>query len=207
MPQTKFVTGKALALGLKPIVVVNKIDRPDGRPQEVLDEVFDLFVSLDANDEQLDFPVLFASGRNGYASTDMNAREGTLIPMFETIVSHVPAPKVEVAGVPFTFLVTLLDRIWSKFDELSEKHGVQKMETVGYTYMAVGGLLSQGNNIQAVEMTRMALDCCEEAASFMQPDGTPLAVKVGLHTGHVLSGVVGSKKTFRTRFPRGGPSG
>ena len=110
MPQTKFVTGKALALGLKPIVVVNKVDRPDARIQEVLDEVFDLFVSLDANDEQLDFPVLYASGRNGYASTDMDRREGTLIPMFETIVSHVPPPAVEVAGVPFTFLVTLLDR-------------------------------------------------------------------------------------------------
>src|SRR6187402_2042747 len=110
MPQTKFVTGKALALGLRPIVVVNKVDRPDARIQEVLDEVFDLFVSLDATDEQLDFPVLYASGRNGYASTDMDAREGTLIPMFETIVSHVPPPAVEVAGVPFTFLVTLLDR-------------------------------------------------------------------------------------------------
>ncbi|WP_294395609.1 translational GTPase TypA [uncultured Sphingomonas sp.] len=109
MPQTKFVTGKALALGLKPIVVVNKVDRADARIQEVLDEVFDLFVSLDANDEQLDFPVLYASGRNGYASTDMDAREGTLIPMFEKIVSHVPAPKVDLEA-PFTFLVTLLDR-------------------------------------------------------------------------------------------------
>ena len=109
MPQTKFVTGKALALGLKPIVVVNKIDRPDGRPQEVLDEVFDLFVSLDANDEQLDFPVLYASGRNGYGSEDMDAREGDLTPLFEKIVSHVPAPQADPAG-PFKFLVTLLDR-------------------------------------------------------------------------------------------------
>ena len=109
MPQTKFVTGKALALGLRPIVVVNKIDRPDERTQEVLDEVFDLFVSLDATDEQLDFPVLFASGRNGYASTDPKAREGTLTPMFEKIVEHVPAPKVDLEA-PFTFLVTLLDR-------------------------------------------------------------------------------------------------
>ena len=67
MPQTKFVTGKALALGLKPIVVVNKIDRPDARPAEVLDEVFELFLNLDANDEQLDFPTLYASGRAGYA--------------------------------------------------------------------------------------------------------------------------------------------
>ena len=109
MPQTKFVTGKALALGLKPIVVVNKVDRSDARIQEVLDEVFDLFVSLDANDEQLDFPVLYASGRNGYASTDMDAREGTLIPMFETIVNHVPPPNLD-KDAPFTFLVTLLDR-------------------------------------------------------------------------------------------------
>ena len=109
MPQTKFVTGKALALGLKPIVVVNKVDRPDERIQEVLDEVFDLFVSLEANDEQLDFPVLYASGRNGYASDDMNRREGTLTPLFQKIVDHVPPPALEV-DAPFTFLVTLLDR-------------------------------------------------------------------------------------------------
>ncbi|MBT2188988.1 translational GTPase TypA [Sphingobium nicotianae] len=109
MPQTKFVTGKALALGLRPIVVVNKVDRPDERIQEVLDEVFDLFVSLDATDEQLDFPVLYASGRNGYANTDPNKREGTLTPLFETIVNHVPPPALDV-DAPFTFLVTLLDR-------------------------------------------------------------------------------------------------
>jgi GTP-binding protein len=109
MPQTKFVTGKALALGLKPIVVVNKIDRPDERIQEVLDEVFDLFVSLDATDEQLDFPVLYASGRNGYASDDPSKREGTLTPLFQKIVDHVPPPALDV-DAPFTFLVTLLDR-------------------------------------------------------------------------------------------------
>ena len=109
MPQTKFVTGKALALGLKPIVVVNKIDRPDARPSEVLDEVFDLFVLLDANDEQLDFPVLYASGRNGYAGKSDDVREGTLTPLFETIVAHVPHPSADPDG-PFKFLVTLLDR-------------------------------------------------------------------------------------------------
>ncbi|MGF7152287.1 translational GTPase TypA [Novosphingobium gossypii] len=109
MPQTKFVTGKALGLGLKPIVVVNKIDRPDGRHAEVLDEVFDLFVSLDANDEQLDFPTLYASGRNGYASYDPDAREGNLTPLFEKIVEHVPAPDLDV-DAPFSFLATLLDR-------------------------------------------------------------------------------------------------
>ncbi len=109
MPQTKFVTGKALALGLKPIVVVNKIDRTDGRASEVLDEVFDLFVTLGASDEQLDFPVLYASGRNGYASEDIEARDGTLTPLFEKILEHVPPPEADFDG-PFKFLVTLLDR-------------------------------------------------------------------------------------------------
>jgi GTP-binding protein len=109
MPQTKFVTGKALALGLKPIVVVNKIDRPDARPPEVLDECFELFLSLDANDEQLDFPVLYASGRNGYAGMTDDVRSGDLNPMFETIVKHVPAPDADPNG-PFKMLATLLDR-------------------------------------------------------------------------------------------------
>ena len=114
MPQTKFVTGKALALGLRPIVVVNKIDRSDARAHEVLDEVFDLFVALDANDEQLDFPVLYASGRGGYASDDPDARAkygegGTLDPLFGLIVGHVPAPGLDDTG-PFSFLATLIDR-------------------------------------------------------------------------------------------------
>ena len=109
MPQTKFVTGKALGLGLKPIVVVNKIDRPDGRADEVLDEVFDLFVNLDANDEQLDFPVLYASGRSGYASEDIDARDGDLTPLFKKIVSHVPEPDLDPDGA-FAMLATLLDR-------------------------------------------------------------------------------------------------
>jgi GTP-binding protein len=109
MPQTKFVTGKALALGLKPIVVVNKIDRPDARPAEVLDEVFELFLSLEANDEQLDFPTLYASGRAGYAGPSDDVRSGDLTPMFETIVRHVPAPDADPDG-PFRMLATLLHR-------------------------------------------------------------------------------------------------
>jgi GTP-binding protein len=108
MPQTKFVTGKALALGLRPIVVVNKIDRPDARPAEVLDEVFELFLNLDANDDQLDFPTLYASGRAGYAGLTDDVRDGDLTPLFETIVSHVDRPRVD-AG-PFRMLATLLDR-------------------------------------------------------------------------------------------------
>jgi GTP-binding protein len=109
MPQTKFVTGKALSLGLKPIVVVNKIDRPDARPAEVLDECFELFLNLEANDEQLDFPTLYASGRSGYAGLTDDVREGDLTPLFQTIVDHVPAPKLDPEG-EFKMLATLLDR-------------------------------------------------------------------------------------------------
>jgi len=109
MPQTKFVTSKALALGLRPIVVVNKIDRQDGRAQEVLDEVFDLFVALGATDEQLDFPVLFASGRNGYAGDNAEVRSGDLSPLFATILSHVPPPTAD-PDAAFSMLVSLLDR-------------------------------------------------------------------------------------------------
>ena len=109
MPQTKFVTGKALGLGLRPIVVVNKIDRPDARPAEVLDEVFELFLNLDANDEQLDFPVLYASGRAGYAGLTDDVREGDLEPLFEKIVEHVPEPGLD-PDAEFKMLATLLDR-------------------------------------------------------------------------------------------------
>ncbi|HEX2803553.1 MAG TPA: translational GTPase TypA [Sphingomicrobium sp.] len=109
MPQTKFVTGKALSLGLRPIVVVNKIDRPDARPAEVLDEVFELFINLDASDEQLDFPTLYASGRAGYAGLTDDVRSGDLTPLFETIVSHVPAPGLDPEA-EFKMLATLLDR-------------------------------------------------------------------------------------------------
>lgn len=110
LPQTKFVLGKALKLGLRPIVVVNKVDRPDGRPHEVHDEVFDLFASLDASDDQLDFPTLFASGRNGWATTDLeNGARENLEPLFELIRDHVPAPRVDSADEPFRMLATTLE--------------------------------------------------------------------------------------------------
>jgi GTP-binding protein len=109
MPQTKFVTGKALSLGLKPIVVVNKIDRPDARPAEVLDEIFELFLNLEANDEQLDFPTLYASGRAGFAGLTDDVRSGDLTPLFEAILAHVPAPGLDPDG-EFKMLATLLDR-------------------------------------------------------------------------------------------------
>ncbi len=110
MPQTKFVLTKALALGLRPIVIVNKIDRPDGRPHEVHDEVFDLFAALDASDEQLDFPMLFASGRDGWAVDDLKDSREDLSPLFNRIVEHVPAPEAEAhTGEPFSMLVTTIE--------------------------------------------------------------------------------------------------
>ena len=108
MPQTKFVTGKALRLGLRPIVLINKVDRSDARAHEVHDEVFDLFAALDATDEQLDFPTLFASGRNGWASEKLEEQGGDLTPLFNLIVKHVPAPKVDV-NAPFSMLATTLE--------------------------------------------------------------------------------------------------
>ena len=108
MPQTKFVTGKALALGLRPIVVINKIDRGDARPDEVLDEVFDLFTALEANEDQLDFPYLYAVGRDGWASDDSEACGGDLNPLFELLLCHVPTPDVDV-DAPFSMIATLLD--------------------------------------------------------------------------------------------------
>lgn len=108
MPQTKFVLGKALAQGLKPIVIINKVDRPDGRPEEVVDEVFDLFVSLDANDEQLDFPILYASGRSGWCVKELDDSRENLNPLLNLILEHVPKPTVE-EGKPFAMLATLLD--------------------------------------------------------------------------------------------------
>ena len=93
LPQTRFVLDKALQLGLKPIVIINKIDRPDARPQEVLNEVFDLFIDLNATEDQLDFPVLFASGRSGWATTDLeNGPRDSMLPLMDAILEHIPAP-------------------------------------------------------------------------------------------------------------------
>ena len=108
MPQTKFVLGKALKIGLKPIVVINKADKPDARPDDVLNEIFDLFVSLNATDEQLDFPVLYASGRNGWAVRELEDEHKDLTPLFETILSYVSEPVCE-PDKPFRMLATTLE--------------------------------------------------------------------------------------------------
>ena len=110
MPQTKFVTSKALRLGLRPIVVLNKVDKPDAEPDRALNEVFDLFVALDASEDQLDFPVLYASGRNGWAAESLDGARETLAPLFDRIVAHVPAPKqITHADEPFRMLATTLE--------------------------------------------------------------------------------------------------
>lgn len=108
MPQTRFVTEKALQRGLRPIVVVNKIDRPGARPEWALDQTFELFDRLGATDEQLDFPVVYASGLNGFAGMEPEVREGDMTPLFEAIVEHVPVPDVDPEA-PLQFQVSSLD--------------------------------------------------------------------------------------------------
>jgi GTP-binding protein len=108
MPQTRFVTKKAFEQGLNPIVVINKIDRPSARPDWVIDQVFDLFDQLGATEDQLDFPVIYASALGGYASEDDSVRDGDMTPMFEVIVDKAPAPEVDIDG-PFQMQITSLD--------------------------------------------------------------------------------------------------
>ena len=121
MPQTRFVLKKALELDLKPIVVVNKIDKKDARPNEVVDEIIDLFIDLEASDEQIDFPVIYASSREGYATFDFNERTDNLQPLFDTIVEYVPAPSGKDSE-SFQMLVSNID-----YDEYVGKIAVGKV--------------------------------------------------------------------------------
>jgi GTP-binding protein len=109
MPQTKFVTSKALKLGLRPIVVVNKVDKSDAEPDRALNECFDLFANLDATDEQLDFPTMYASGRNGWADMELDGKRDGLDALFDLVLEHVPAPaQITETDKPFTMLATTL---------------------------------------------------------------------------------------------------
>ena len=110
MPQTKFVTSKALRLGLRPMVVLNKVDKPDAEPDRVHNEIFDMFAALDATDEQLDFPMLYASGRSGWAAESLTAPRENLNPLFDLIVKHTPSPKQAAhKDEPFSMLATTLE--------------------------------------------------------------------------------------------------
>lgn len=122
MPQTRFVLKKALNLGKKPIVVLNKIDRPGARPNEVVDEVLDLFIELGANDNQLDFPVIYASAKEGYATLDYNEKGIDLKPLFEKIINEVPAPEGDLDG-PFQILFSNID-----YDEYVGRIGIGRVE-------------------------------------------------------------------------------
>src|SRR5579871_1405319 len=107
LPQTKFVVGKALQRGLKPIVVINKIDRQDARADEVHEEIFDLFAALGATDDQLDFPMLYASGRQGWATETLGGERKDLAPLFDLVLRHVPAPRLD-RDAPFAMVATIL---------------------------------------------------------------------------------------------------
>lgn len=123
MPQTRFVLKKALGLGKKPVVVINKIDRPGARPAEVVDEVLDLFIELGANDDQLEFPVVYASGRDGYATYDPADTTGTdMVPVFETIIKEVPAPEGEF-DAPLQVLFSNID-----YDDYVGRIGIGRVE-------------------------------------------------------------------------------
>ncbi len=122
MPQTRFVLKKALALNLKPIVVINKIDRKEARCQEVIDDIIGLFIELEANDDQLEFPVIYASGRDGYASAQEDGMLENLTPLFDSIVKFVPPPKGEVEA-PFQLLISSID-----YDEYVGRIAIGKIE-------------------------------------------------------------------------------
>lgn len=132
MPQTRFVLKKALGLGKKPVVVVNKIDRPGARPLEVVDEVLDLFIELGADEDQLEFPVVYASGRDGYASIDPETPGENMVPLFEAILQHVPAPHGELEG-PLQVLFSNID-----YDEYVGRIGIGRVER---------GRLHDGQNV------------------------------------------------------------
>lgn len=108
MPQTKFVLKKSLELGLKPIVIINKIDKPNARPTDVIDEVFDLFVELGANDEQLDFQIIYASAREGFARYNVDDQNNDMTPIFDTILKYVAPPEGYI-DEPLQMLVSTLD--------------------------------------------------------------------------------------------------
>ncbi len=150
MPQTKFVTMKALARGLRPIVVINKVDRSDARAHEVHDEVFDLFAALDANDDQLDFPTLFASGRSGWAAESMEAPRENLNPLFDLILRHVPPPVVDTTGA-FKMLATTLE-----YDPYVGRILTGRIHTgIAKINMAVKALSRDGTVIEDGRLTKL----------------------------------------------------
>jgi GTP-binding protein len=150
MPQTKFVTMKALARGLRPIVVINKVDRSDARSQEVLNEVFDLFAALGADDDQLDFPTLFASGRSGWAAESLDAPRENLNPLFDLILRHVKPPVADPTG-PFRMLATTLE-----YDPYVGRILTGRIFSgIAKTNMAIKSLSREGKVLEDGRLTRL----------------------------------------------------
>ena len=149
MPQTRFVLKKALALGKKAIVVINKIDRPGARPEEVIDEVLDLFIDLGATEEQIEFPVVFASGRDGYASLDMSAREGDMRPLLDAILEHIDAPVGDVDG-PLQILFSSLD-----YDDYLGRIGVGRVERGSVKAGQTVSICKQDGSHQNVKIVKL----------------------------------------------------
>jgi GTP-binding protein len=150
LPQTKFVTGKALKRGLRPIVLINKCDRPDAEPHAVHDAVFDLFSALEANDAQLDFPTLFASSKQGWAAESLEAERVDLAPLFDLVVRHVPSPTVDTDG-PFAMLATTLE-----YDNYLGRVLTGRIESgKAQINMAVKSLRPDGTQIEAGRLTKL----------------------------------------------------
>ena len=150
LPQTKFVLAKALKRGLRPIVLINKIDRSDARPDDVINEAFDLFVALDASEEQLDFPIRYASGRDGWATDKLDGPRENLHPLLDLILKHVPEPDVTKGG-PFTMLATMLDSDPYLGRVLTGRvnSGVAKVN------MAVKALSLDGKTVETFRLTKL----------------------------------------------------
>lgn len=149
MPQTRFVLKKALALGKKAIVVINKIDRPGARPLEVIDEVLDLFIELGANDEQIEFPVVFASAREGYSSLDPEVREGDMRPLLDSILENIPAPEGDIDG-PLQLLFSSLD-----YDDYLGRIGIGRVERGSVKEGETVTLCKQDGSTQNVKIVKL----------------------------------------------------
>ncbi|HOQ36463.1 MAG TPA: translational GTPase TypA [Acetivibrio sp.] len=149
MPQTRFVLRKALQLHLRPIVVINKIDRPEARPLEVIDEVLELFIELEASDEQLDFPIVFTSSREGYAITDLKDEPKNLVPLFETIINNVPPPKGYM-DKPLQFLVSNID-----YDEYVGRIAIGRVERGKIKSGQPAVLCKKDGSVENVKISRL----------------------------------------------------
>jgi GTP-binding protein len=230
MPQTKFVLSKALKLGLRPIVVINKVDRSDSRIEEVLNEVFELFAALDATEEQLDFPVLYAVGREGWAVTDLSHPHTNLEPLFNLILDHIPAPQVDTAA-PFSMLATILSsdpyvgkiligKVYSgiakvgtpvkalnlqgevlETTKLTKLFGFRGLERIPLTEIAAGDIIA----IAGVEKASVADTICDVAITTplrsTPIDPPTMSINIGVNDSP-LAGQEGTKVTSRMIWDR-----